>query len=235
MSALAALEIDERDRDAALVALPRAEVHLVMRAGPMCATGLDIHVFGARHAVRRKVLRAGQRTVMARLRLEATEPVLGVPASAIAGRIVPLDELWGAAATRPLTDQLAAARTATEAAAILERAITERYVATPRSLAIAAAEKLATAPITEVADELGVSQRHLRRVFREATGVSPKAFARLARFHRAIAVARAGRHASWASIAVATGYYDQAHLIDEFRAIAGATPRALLGELVTVS
>src|SRR3569833_4138044 len=194
MSALAALEIDERERDAARVALPRAEVHLVMRAGPMCATGLDIHVFGARHAVRRKVLRAGQRTVMARLRLEATEPVLGVPASAIAGRSVPLDELWGAAATRPLTDQLAAARTATEAAAILERAITERYVATPRSLAIAAAEKLATAPISEGADELGVSQRHLRRAFREATGVSPKAFARLARYHRAFVVVVSKTH-----------------------------------------
>lgn len=234
MTALAALVVDERDRDAGLVSLPRPEVHLVMRTGPMCATGLDVHVFGARHKVRRKVLRAGQRTVMARLHLGATEAVLGVPASAIAERIVPLDELWGAAATRPLLDQLAAAPTGNDAAAILERAITERYVAAPRSLALVAAEKLASARITEVADELGVSERHLRRVFREATGVSPKAFARLARFHRALAAARAGRH-SWASIAAATGYYDQAHLIDEFRAIAGATPRVLLGELVMVS
>jgi hypothetical protein len=30
---------------------------------------------------------------------------------------------------------------------------------------------------------------------------------------------------------VAAGYYDQAHLIAEFRAIAGVTPRALLGEI----
>jgi transcriptional regulator GlxA family with amidase domain len=38
-------------------------------------------------------------------------------------------------------------------------------------------------------------------------------------------------HLSWAPIASSTGYYDQAHLIAEFRAIAGVTPRALLGEL----
>jgi transcriptional regulator GlxA family with amidase domain len=40
-----------------------------------------------------------------------------------------------------------------------------------------------------------------------------------------------GSRLSWAAIAAATGYYDQAHLIEEFRAIAGVTPRVLLSEL----
>jgi hypothetical protein len=70
-----------------------------------------------------------------------------------------------------------------------------------------------------------------RRRLGETFGVSPKAFAKLARFHRALSAAREDVHASWASIAAAAGYYDQAHLIAEFRAIAGVTPRALLGEL----
>jgi transcriptional regulator GlxA family with amidase domain len=94
-----------------------------------------------------------------------------------------------------------------------------------------AAEKLATAPVHAVAADLGMSERHLRRVFRDAVGVSPKAFAKLARFHRALGAAHADRRTSWARIATATGYYDQAHLIDEFRTITGVTPRALLGEL----
>jgi AraC-like DNA-binding protein len=85
--------------------------------------------------------------------------------------------------------------------------------------------------VSEVADHLGVSERHRRRVFREAVGVSPKAFARLRRFQRAVRAAREDGAASWASIAAGAGYYDQAHLITEFRAIAGVTPRVLLGEL----
>jgi AraC-like DNA-binding protein len=82
-----------------------------------------------------------------------------------------------------------------------------------------------------VAAELGVSERHLRRVFRETVGVSPKAFARIARFHRALGAGRQDARAGWASIAAAAGYYDQAHLIAEFRAIAGVTPRVLVGEM----
>jgi AraC-like DNA-binding protein len=85
--------------------------------------------------------------------------------------------------------------------------------------------------VNAVADDLGVSERHLRRMFRETVGVGPKAFAKLMRFHRALRVAREDGRASWASIAAAAGYYDQAHLIAEFRAIAGVTPRALLAEL----
>jgi AraC-like DNA-binding protein len=83
--------------------------------------------------------------------------------------------------------------------------------------------------VSHVARELGVSERQLLRVFREAVGVSPKAFARLARFHRAVDGARAG--ASWTRIAAATGYCDQAHLIDEFQAITGTTPRRFMVEL----
>jgi transcriptional regulator GlxA family with amidase domain len=85
--------------------------------------------------------------------------------------------------------------------------------------------------VSTVAAELGLSERHLRRLFREAVGVSPKEFAKLVRFDRAISAAHEDVRANWASIAAATGYYDQAHLIGEFQSISGVTPRALLSEL----
>jgi AraC-like DNA-binding protein len=186
--------------------------------------------------VHRKVLRSGQRVVMARLHLGATEAVLGVPASAIAGRIIALEELWGGETTRRLLDRFAEARDTFQAAKILESAIAE-HLATAgghgarNRLALAAADRLTNANVNAVAVELGVSERHLRRVFRETIGVSPKTFAKLTRFRRAVLAAREKTRASWATIAVAAGYYDQAHLIAEFRAIAGVTPMALLGEL----
>jgi AraC-like DNA-binding protein len=162
--------------------------------------------------------------------------VLGVPAAAIAGRIVALEDLWGDAATRRLSERLADARDTLDAAAILESAIAERLaIADGRraraQLALDAADRLTSANVNAVAGDLGVSERHLRRVFRETVGVSPKAFAKLMRFRRALRAAREDDRASWASIAARAGYYDQAHLIAEFRAIAGVTPPALLGEL----
>jgi len=235
-SAVAALFVYDCDRDGPMVAIPRPEIHLVVRFGPSARGGLDAHAFGVRHTVHRKLIRSGQRVVTARLQLGGSDAVLGVPASALAGRIVALEDLWGDAATRRLCGRLADAHDTVDAAALLENAIAERLASADgrvagAPLALTAADKLARASVNAVAVDLGVSERHLRRVFRETVGVSPKAFAKLKRFHRALRAAREDDHASWASIAAAAGYYDQAHLIAEFRAISGVTPRALVSEL----
>lgn len=238
-SAVSAFFVHELEHEASRVVLPRPEIQLVVRIGSMAKDGLDVYAFGARQHAHRKRLRGGQRSIVARLRLGASEAVLGVPATILAGRIVALEDLWGEAAVRRLAEKLAATRVDTEAVAILETAIAERFASASlrrdpvglAGLALDAAERLARANVTAVADELGMSERHLRRIFRETVGVGPKAFAKLARFHRAVRAAREDDRASWAAIAAASGYYDQAHLIAEFRGIAGVTPRALLGEL----
>lgn len=237
-SALATLQVDERDSDVRGVALPRPEVHLVVRFGPSTASGLDVHAFGARQRVHRKFIRRGQRSVTARLQLGTHEAVLGASAAEISEHIVPLEDLWGAAAARQLFERLANAPDSLGAAAILEQAIAERLSSTSRrsdrtQLALHAAERLTLSNVSAVAADLGMSERHLRRVFHETIGVNPKVYAQLVRFRRALAAARAAKHPNWASIACSAGYYDQAHLIAEFRAISGVTPRALLDELRT--
>ena len=240
-SALSALFTYDCDRDSPGVVIPRPELQLVVRFGPSSRNGLDVHAFGARQRVHRKLIRRGQRSVTARLALGAPEAVLGVPASEMAGRIVALEALWGDVAVRRLCARLADARDTAAAAAVLESAIAERLATANgkgrrparAQIALAAAERLTSGSgsVYAVAAELGVSERHLRRVFRETVGVSPKAFARIARFHRALGAAREDGRAGWAGIAAAAGYYDQAHLIAEFRAIAGVTPRVLVGEM----
>jgi AraC-like DNA-binding protein len=191
---------------------------------------------GVRDTAHRKFIRSGHRALVARLPLGAHVAVLGASASEIAGRIVALEDLWGEAAAQRLYDRLAGARDMLAAAAILEHAISERLAVAPApsvgtQLALDCAAMLAHANVNTVAAELGISERHLRRVFHETLGVSPKTFARLTRFHRALAAARASQRGSWADIAAASGYYDQAHLIAEFRGITGVTPQALLDEL----
>jgi hypothetical protein len=44
------------------------------------------------------------------------------------------------------------------------------------------------------------------------------------------AVLAAGRGESWARTAVEFGYYDEAHMINDIRALADSTPEAMLSE-----
>jgi AraC-like DNA-binding protein len=216
--------VRELKGDGMRAALPRAEAQIVAR---FVAGEPELHAVGARERVHRKAIRGAVRIAMVRLPLGAVQSVLGASAAAIAGTIVPLEELWGGAAIE-LRERLR--REPYHAAPLIEQAIATRSTLPTASLVRSAAERLREASVGDVARELGVSERHLRRVFRDAVGMSPKSFARLARFHRAVEAARRGE--SWARIAAATGYFDQAHLIGEFHAITGTTPRAFMTELV---
>jgi AraC-like DNA-binding protein len=83
----------------------------------------------------------------------------------------------------------------------------------------------ATTGILALAERLGVNERTLRQSFREHIGISPKRYARIARIRRV--VRRAGT-AGWADLALEHGFYDQAHLNAEFRALLRAAPRDFL-------
>jgi AraC-like DNA-binding protein len=89
-----------------------------------------------------------------------------------------------------------------------------------------AARDARVARIDDVARELGVSRQHLARAFRREVGISPKALARIARMQRAAAALGRG-DAPLARLAVELGYFDQAHLANEIRALSGLSPRAL--------
>ncbi|WP_338696660.1 helix-turn-helix domain-containing protein [Streptomyces sp. Q6] len=78
-------------------------------------------------------------------------------------------------------------------------------------------------PVTRLADEVGWSVRHLENRFREQIGLSPKSAARVLRLQRARRLLCAG--STQAETAAACGYYDQAHLSGEFKAMTGCTPR----------
>ena len=85
-----------------------------------------------------------------------------------------------------------------------------------------------------IAASLNVSVRQLERRSLEYTGMTPQTVARVARFLRALELHRRAnvRHAmSWAEIAQAAGYYDQMHLIRDFRVMGGATPKTLAAQL----
>ncbi|TIL73748.1 MAG: helix-turn-helix transcriptional regulator [Mesorhizobium sp.] len=83
--------------------------------------------------------------------------------------------------------------------------------------------------VSSLADRLGWSRKHLAGKFSNAIGVGPKTLSRIVRFNRALGLSRQGK-SDWADIAADCGYADQAHLVREFRDLAGETPTALAAQ-----
>lgn len=79
--------------------------------------------------------------------------------------------------------------------------------------------------IGELVGRTGWSKTRLTAVFREQVGVTPKVLARIRRFRRAMEMVNRGDVPA-STIALDCGYYDQPHLIHEFRELSGCTPGA---------
>ena len=90
--------------------------------------------------------------------------------------------------------------------------------------------------VAELAAETGLSARRLGSLFQAEFGLAPKEAGRVFRFDHArrqigrAATAGRGAGGTLADLAVECGYYDQAHLAREFRALAGCPPSQWLAE-----
>ena len=78
--------------------------------------------------------------------------------------------------------------------------------------------------IDQMARSHGLSRKHFARQFSAAAGLTPKLFARITRFQSLVHALLSSDVSEWVSVAPAVGFYDQAHMINEFRAFAGSSP-----------
>lgn len=79
-----------------------------------------------------------------------------------------------------------------------------------------------------LAADVALSLRQLERRMKAATGLSLKALASLVRFRAVFDELQTAAPSPWLQAALASGYFDQAHMIREFRRYAGRSPRAYL-------
>lgn len=143
-------------------------------------------------------------------------------------RTVALDDLWGADA-RHLREWLQAAPTAQERLRRLEAHLLRRLDPTavdPLVRAAIAAFQRGATRVGTVQRASGLSAPTFIARFERATGLAPKRFLRVQRFHGVVRCAAATEDPDWAQLALDAGYSDQAHLIREFGALAGITPSA---------
>jgi len=84
--------------------------------------------------------------------------------------------------------------------------------------------------VSALAEKAGLSQRQLSRKFNHCLGLSTKEYINIHRFINSLANLKKHPDSNLTDIAYASGYYDQAHFIHDYKAFAGLTPKAVLHE-----
>lgn len=164
-------------------------------------------------------------TVGVRFRPWSAASLLGISAVDLVDRSVGLETLLGAEG-RAIERRLGACGEEEAPAVLVGWLLRRARAETPdERRARRAAIRLRRGDGCEgAASTAGVGGRWLRAVMRDQVGLSPKALARVARLHRALHRIRDAREVPGSRIAVASGYYDQSHMIREFRRLLGETP-----------
>ncbi|MER7467521.1 AraC family transcriptional regulator [Streptomyces sp. NPDC097981] len=166
------------------------------------------------------------------IRLELTPlgayRLFAVPMSELTNRVVELRDVLGPESGM-LAEQLAATGNWAARFDLLDNALSARLASGPDPApeVVHAWRLLSRAggaiPVSRIAAEVGWSQRYLACRFTEQIGLTPKTSARVLRFDRAVKLlTREGGQLT--EVAAVCGFYDQAHLNREFRALAGTTP-----------
>ena len=211
--------------------LPSATLDLVIDLTP--GTGPTALVAGARATP--FTYETGRTTAVLGIafRPGGAAPLLAAPAGDIQDAFVPLADMWGRAAAE-LVERLAAAPSPRAKFEHLEQVLVTRLArARRRHPAVVSALGLfrdgAHGPsIREVAHRVRLSPRRLIQAFRAEVGLPPKLYCRVRRFGAVLQALHPAGRVEWAAVAATCGYYDQAHLIRDFRAFAGGTPAAYL-------
>lgn len=171
----------------------------------------------------------------------AALPLLGMPASELAGRVLALEDVVPARtrlaqALGRLGDACTRTPRAMDPGATLDTALETELAAvcadTPGPLPArtqAAWQRLLAGDCRHARDlgrALDLSERRLQALFAQAFGLPPRTLIRLQQLRRCLALRRRHPGMGWAELAVAAGFYDQPHLNRAFRDFCGVTPQA---------
>ncbi|MGB7982578.1 MAG: helix-turn-helix domain-containing protein [Candidatus Nanopelagicales bacterium] len=85
--------------------------------------------------------------------------------------------------------------------------------------------------VHEMAGSESLSVRQFERQFAREIGMPPKLFSRIARFQAALDAKVATPTRTWLSVAHSVGYFDQMHLVHDFKSLSGSTPSRLIAQL----
>ena len=209
-------------------ALPHPAARIVFESGP---NGARANVEGVTTRRRAKIRTAHGEELCIQFRPVAFAGLLHQSMSTLTDRVVPLEQVLGAAGTR-WTKQMFAAEGVEEMIALATAFLSARLE--PLGDEVVAlrdsVERLATdrslLRVEDLAARLGLDTRALQRRFRRYVGVSPKWVIQRYRMLDAAEQLKAPKPPSLAALADALGYADQAHLARDFKKVIGRAPGA---------
>ncbi len=205
--------------------LPHPNTYLVYEFDKLTVHGVSTHKFS-------RLLEGQSRTFGVKFQPGGLWPFLRTPVSALTDRLLPATEIFGQTA-ETLQNALALADDEAAMAALMstfflsQEASANENVSRATALVLQILEEPRIKTVDDLVCRSGVSRRSLQRLFRDYVGVSPKWVIRRYRLHELVERINRGGQFDWAEVALDLGYFDQAHLINDFRSIVGYSPSQL--------
>jgi AraC-like DNA-binding protein len=156
-------------------------------------------------------------------------PFLKGPASALRNRNTPVSRIFGKDIDALEAILVSSAKEAEKVAAAnaffrARRPEPDKTIALASQLVSEILKNADIKTVNDLASQSGINKRSIQRIFSEYVGVSPKWVIRHLRLHEAIERINCGERQEWARLAGELGYFDQAHLINDFKSIVGYSP-----------
>jgi hypothetical protein len=243
---IASVTIVERDPAAVdqIFTLPRGQATLVFclrSEQPLSATGAAVDAEGvlrflgpATKSYSKQVSGVPQ-SVIVRFRTASAFPFLQVPMHSLADGMTDLDTMVGLAARNLARSMAQAASTAARIQLLKRFLLKQLDCSSERTLRKGLQLAHALPPVSQASPtskgDAGFSSRQMRRLFNDYVGLSPYTIQRIERFSQAARLARCAPETRWGDVAAQLGYYDQAHMIGDFREFVGVTPCQFLPAL----
>jgi AraC-like DNA-binding protein len=188
--------------------LPHPNVHLIFENESAMIAGVQVRKF-------HRVLEGQGRVFGVKFRAGGFRPFFNAAVSTIANRTIP-----AALAVGRENEKVAAANEFFRA----RMPAADPNVARAGELADRILREPEIKTVNDLASRSAMGARSLQRLFSDYVGASPKWVIRRYRLHELIEKLNSGATLNWAQVALDLGYFDQAHLINDFKAIIGLSP-----------
>jgi AraC-like DNA-binding protein len=209
--------------------LPHPNIHVVFEQDNSVVSGLQTRKFS-------RLLEGRSQVFGIKFKPGGFRPFLKSSVSSLADSTVPANRIFGKAVDA-LTTILASSGKESEKVSAANAFYRARLPEPDDTIALAGrlVARILAEPniktVNDLAASTGIGKRSLERLFNDYVGASPKWVIRRYRLHELVEKFDSRAQPNWAQLALDLGYFDQAHLINDFKSIVGYTPTQYQSQL----